>query len=155
MKMTEVNSKGNFLAVYPKLKDLPYDKIIKEFQKVLYAHLFKGKIIETHIGNFEVVRFKPTREFKKKPIDFKATREEGFTIRHLNDHTNGYACMVNFTPKAFFSRYKFKTVRILARSLAAYILQNKDSYKLYYEVSKYKHSNIQAGTTGSGTTPNS
>jgi len=63
--------------------------------------------------------------------------------------------MVNFTPKNFFSRYKFKTVRILARSLAAYILQNTEAYKLYYEVSKYKHSNIQAGTTGSGATPNS
>jgi len=63
--------------------------------------------------------------------------------------------MVNYTPKGIFSRYKFKTVRILARSLAAYILQNKDSYKLYYEVSKYKHSNIQAGTTGSGATANS
>lgn len=151
----EVNSKGNFLAVHPNLKDLPYDKIIKEFQKVLYSHLFKGKTIETYIGTFEVIRFKPRREFKKKPIDFKATREEGFTIRHLNEHTNGYACMVNFTPKAFFNKYKFKTVRILARSLAAYILQNKDSYKLYYEVSKYKHSNIQAGTTGSGATPNS
>ena len=153
--MMEVNSKGNFLAVYPHLKHLPYDKIIKEFQKVFYAHLFKGKTIETHIGTFEVVRFKPMREFKKKPIDFKATKEEGFTIRHLNEHTNGYACMVNFTPKNFFSRYKFKTVRILARSLAAYILQNTEAYKLYYEVSKYKHSNIQAGTVGSGTTPNS
>jgi hypothetical protein len=155
MKMMEVNSKGNFLAVHPELKDLPYDKIIKEFKKVFYAHLFKGKTIETYIGTFEVIRFKPIRGFKKKPIDFKATREEGFTIRHLNEHTNGYACMVNFTPKPFFSRYKFKTVRILARSLAAHILQNTEAYKLYYEVSKYKYSNIQAGTTGSGATSNS
>ncbi len=54
--MMEVNSKGNFLAVYPNLKDLPYDKIIKEFQKVLYSHLFKGKTIETYIGTFEVRR---------------------------------------------------------------------------------------------------
>jgi hypothetical protein len=155
MKMTEANNKGNFLIAYPHLKDLPYEKILKEFQRVLYAHLFKGKVIETPIGNFEVIRFKPIRKFKNRPIDFKATKEEGFTIRHLNEHTNGYACMVNYTPKGIFSRYKFKTVRILARSLAAYILQNKDSYKLYYEVSKYKYSNIQAGTTGSGTTPNS
>jgi hypothetical protein len=155
MKMMEVNNKGNFLIAYPNLKHLPYEEILKEFQRVLYAHLFKGKTIETPIGTFEVIRFKPMRQFKKKPIDFKATKEEGFTIRHLNEHTNGYACMVNYTPKGIFSKYKFKTVRILARSLAAYILQNKDSYKLYYEVSKYKHSNIQAGTTGSGATPNS
>ena len=153
--MMEVNNKGNFLIAYPNLKHLPYEEILKEFQRVLYAHLFKGKTIETPIGTFEVIRFKPMRQFKKKPIDFKATKEEGFTIRHLNEHTNGYACMVNYTPKGIFSKYKFKTVRILARSLAAYILQNKDSYKLYYEVSKYKHSNIQAGTTGSGATPNS
>jgi hypothetical protein len=155
MKMMEVNSKGNFLAVHPELRDLPYDKIIKEFKKVFYAHLFKGKTIETYIGTFEVIRFKPSREFKKKPIDFKATREEGYIIRHLNEHTNGYACMVNFTPKPFFSRYKFKTVRVLARSLAAYILQNTEAYKLYYEVSKYKYSNIQAGTTSGGATTNS
>jgi hypothetical protein len=148
MKMMEANNKGNFLIAYPHLKDLPYEKILKEFQRVLYAHLFKGKTIETPIGTFEVVRFKPMRQFKKKPIDFKATREEGFTIRHLNEHTN-------YTPKGIFSRYKFKTVRVLARSLAAYILQNKDSYKLYYEVSKYKHSGVQAGTASSGTTPNS
>lgn len=82
--MMEVNSKGKFLAEYPELKNLPYNKILKEFQKVFYAHLFKGKTIETPIGTFEVIRFKPTREFKKKPIDYKATREEGFTIRHLN-----------------------------------------------------------------------
>ena len=151
----EANSKEKFLAEYPALKKLPYNKILKEFQKVFYAHLFKGKTIETPIGTFEVIRFKPTREFKKKPIDYKATREEGYTIRHLNEHTNGYACMVNYTPKGIFSRYKFKTVRVLARSLAAYILQNKDSYKLYYEVSKYKHSGVQAGTASSGTTPNS
>jgi hypothetical protein len=155
MKMMEVNNKGNFLIENPNLKHLPYEKILKEFQRVFYAHLFKGKTIETPLGNFEVIRFKPSREFKKKPIDFKATREEGFTIRHLNEHTNGYACMVNFTPKGVFERYKFKTVRVLARSLAAYILQNIDAYKLYYEVSKHKYSNIQARTTGSGTTPNS
>ena len=153
--MMEVNSKGNFLAVHPELRDLPYDKIIKEFKKVFYAHLFKGKTIETYIGTFEVIRFKPSREFKKKPIDFKATKEEGYIIRHLNEHTNGYACMVNFTPKPFFSRYKFKTVRVLARSLAAYILQNTEAYKLYYEVSKYKYSNIQARTTSGGATTNS
>jgi hypothetical protein len=142
MKMMEVNNKGNFLIENPNLKHLPYEEILKEFQKVFYAHLFKGKTIETPLGTFEVIRFKPTRE-------------EGFTIRHLNEHTNGYACMVNFTPKGIFSRYKFKTVRVLARSLAAYILQNIDAYKLYYEVSKHKYSNIQARTTGGGTTPNS
>lgn len=153
--MMEVNNKGNFLIVHPKLKHLPYDEILREFQRVFYAHLFKGKTIETPLGTFEVIRFKPTREFKKKPIDFKATREEGFTIRHLNEHTNGYACMVKFTPKGIFSRYKFKTVRVLARSLAAYILQNIDAYKLYYEVSKHKYSNLQARTIGSRTTTNS
>lgn len=151
----EVNNKGNFLIENPKLKDIPYDEIIKEFQKVFYAHLFKGKTIETPLGTFEVIRFKPTRGFKKKPIDYKATKEEGFTIRHLNEHTNGYACMVNFTPKGIFQRYKFKTVRILARSLAAYILKNTEAYKMYYEVSKHKYSNIQAGTDGGRTTPNS
>jgi hypothetical protein len=155
MKMMEANSKEKFLAEYPALKKLPYNKILKEFQKVFYAHLFKGKTIETPIGTFEVIRFKPTREFKKKPIDYKATREEGYTIRHLNEHTNGYACMVNYTPKGIFSKYKFKTMRVLARALAAYILKNTEAYKIYYEVSKYKHNNIQAGTIGSGTTPNS
>lgn len=153
--MMEANNKKNFLIVYPKLKHLPYNEILKEFQKVFYTHLFKGKTIETPIGNFEVVRFKPSREFKKKPIDFKATKEEGYTIRHLNEHTNGYACMVNFTPKKTFDRYKFKTVRVLARSLAAYILQNIDAYKLYYEVGKHKYGNLQARATGNRTTSSS
>jgi hypothetical protein len=149
MKTTEVNNKGNFLKIHPECKNLDYELILKEFFKVFTKHLFKGKRIETPLGVFEVIKFKPTREFKKRPVDYKATKEEGFLIRHMNEHTNGYACKVNLELKRFFRGYKFLTSRVLARALAAHILQNTDAYKQYYEVSKYKHSNIQAGATSS------
>ena len=108
MKTTEVNNKQKFFAVNSNFNKVAYADILKEFFKVFCKHLFNGKTIETHIGTFEVIRFKPTRLFKKRPIDYKATREEGFTIRHMNEHTNGYACKINFTSIAKYRNYKYK-----------------------------------------------
>jgi hypothetical protein len=155
MKTMEVNSKEKFFAVNSNFKKVPYEDILKEFFKIFCKHLFNGKAIQTSIGTFEVIRFKPTRLFKKRPIDYKATKQEGFIIRHMNEHTNGYACKINFTPIARYRNYKYKAARTLARLFAAYILQNKDSYKQYYEVSKHQYRNIQAGTISSGASTNS
>ena len=151
----EVNSKEKFFAVNSNFKKVAYEDILKEFFKVFCKHLFRGKSIETPIGTFEVIRFKPTREFKKRPIDYKATKEEGFLIRHMNEHTNGYACKINFTPLGIYKNYKYKAARTLARLFAAHILKNTEAYKQYYEVSKHQYRNIQARTTSGGTTPNS
>jgi hypothetical protein len=151
----EVNSKKAFLTKHAELKKIDYEKILKEFAKVFYSHLFKGKTIETYIGDFEIIRFKPTREFKKKPIDFKASREEGYIIRYLNEHTDGYACKIVCNLKDAFSKYKFKASRVLARTFAKHLLENPKAYKLYYEASQYKHSNIQTGAVNNRTTPDS
>ena len=152
----EANSKKAFLTKHPELKGkINYEEILKEFARVFYSHLFKGKTIETYIGDFEIIRFKPTREFAKKPIDYKASKEEGFIIRHLNEHTDGYACKIVCNLKKTFTHYKFKACRVLARTFAKHILENPKAYKLYYEASQYKHSNIQAGAVDNRTTPNS
>ncbi len=153
--MTVANSKEKFFKENPQYSKHKKDYILitKEFQKVLYRELFKGKTIETPIGNLEVITFKPARQFKKRPIDFKATKEEGFTVRHMNEHTEGLACKINFTLIKKLARYKFRPVRQLARSLAKYIFDNPQAYKQYNEISKYKHSNISSGVNGNNASP--
>jgi len=139
MRMTVANSKKDFFKdnpSYSKHKD-SYIEVCKTFKELFYQEIFKGKEIETPIGNFCIIKFKPKKEFKKKPVDFKTSKEEGFIVRFLNEHSNGYACKISLKSKGTLKKYKFKCVRAFGRRLAKHIFTNPEAYKQYNEFSKH------------------
>jgi hypothetical protein len=139
MRMMGSNNKKSFFKDYPEWKKYKkdYNKVLHLFRDIFYEELFKGKEITTPIGSFQIFKYKPKAEFKKKPIDWKSTKEEGFVVRHLNEHTNYYGIDVTWKSLSKYSRYKQKTVRHLNRALAKYIFNNPEAYKNYDELNKY------------------
>ena len=139
MRMTETSNKVLFFKKYPEFNkyEKEYNNILLSYKEILWKELSNGKVYNTSIGSFEMIRYFITN-FKKIPIDYKSTKEERYEIKHLNEHTDGYKCILLFTPKGSLKKYKFKTCRHFNRHLAKYLKASKENYKKYYEVCKHK-----------------
>jgi len=140
MRTTESSNKRIFFKEHPEYSKFrkEYVPIFLVYKKLLWENLLKGKIYNTPLGSFEMVRFLPQREFKKLPIEWKESKEEGFILRHLNEHTDGYKCMLQFKYTAKKCTHRFKACRHFNRTMASFLKENKNNYKNYHEISKHK-----------------
>ena len=116
---------------------IPYStfkQVIDKFNEELKHSIFdQSEIVKLPygLGFIGIVKYKPkTYTPKSLSIDYKSSIEEGRTIYHLNDHSNGYKYRFYWSkvPQTFPDRYKYtaKLVRQNKRMLAQLIFNHKD-----------------------------
>lgn len=111
-----------------------YKRILEAFNKIVLDSLLEsseGFKMPSGLGYVQIVKYKPKSYNKKSlSIDFKATREYGKNIYHLNEHSNGYKFRLYWskTPRTFTDRYMYQLslVRANKRHLAQLIFNNHD-----------------------------
>jgi hypothetical protein len=122
-----------------------FKRILDEFNKTI-----KDEVLESS-GSFKmplglgyvcIVKYKP-KSYTAKSLskDYKSSKEEGKTIYHLNEHSNGYKYRLYWskTPRTFPARYKYQLlmVRENKRHLAQLIF-NKHDYINVDDIQIYK-----------------
>lgn len=108
--------------------------ILDAFNKMLIDSLLEsseGFKMPFGLGYVCIVKYKPKSYTQKSlSVDYKASREYGKTIYHLNEHSNGYKFRLYWskTPRTFPDRYKYSLnlVRYNKRRLAQLIFKNHD-----------------------------
>jgi hypothetical protein len=135
-------------AYHNEAVDVPYSRfkrILDEFNKTI-----KDEVLESS-GSFKmplglgyvcIVKYKP-KSYTAKSLskDYKSSKEEGKTIYHLNEHSNGYKYRLYWSkiPRTFPARYKYQLlmVRENKRHLAQLIF-NKHDYINVDDIQIYK-----------------
>lgn len=137
-------------SVFSAFKDCRKDlnrKISKElFKDVCYSYiefLYKklledGYINIPKLGYFYIKTIKPKLRIDENgkanlPIDWKATKENGFNIYHENLNTEGLVYKIvwslDFRDLEFPNLYSFKPCRAIKRDLAKRIKNNEINFK--------------------------
>ena len=117
--------------------DVPYDmykRILDEMGNVILENILNrsdGFKMPFGLGYIQIGKYKPkTYTRKSLSVDFKASREIGKTIYHLNEHSNGYKFRLFWSkvPQTFPDRYKYQLclVRANKRKLAKLIFEKTD-----------------------------
>ena len=117
--------------------DVPYDaykRILDEMGNVILENILNrsdGFKMPFGLGYIQIGKYKPkTYTRKSLSVDFKASREMGKTIYHLNEHSNGYKFRLFWSkvPQTFPDRYKYQLclVRANKRKLAKLIFEKTD-----------------------------
>ena len=83
------------------------------------------------LGYVRIIKYKPkTYTSKSLSVDYKSSKEEGKTIYHLNEHSDGYKFRLYWSklPQTFPDRYRYqlKLIRANKRKLAQLIFNHKD-----------------------------
>lgn len=83
------------------------------------------------LGYVRIIKYRPkTYTDKSLSVDYKSSKEEGKTIYHLNEHSDGYKFRLYWSklPQTFPDRYRYqlKLVRANKRKLAQLIFNHKD-----------------------------
>lgn len=83
------------------------------------------------LGYIQIGKYKPKHMNEKSlSVDYKASKEYGKRIYHLNEHSNGYKYRLYWSkiPQTFPDRYKYQLslVRANKRHLAQLIFQKQD-----------------------------
>ena len=110
-----------------------YKKICAEFNKkiieeiLIHSGTFK---IPYKLGELRIQKRKMSFKDKNKlKIDWKSTNELGYTVYHMNDHSNNYRYKWLWTKRYAIvknkSAYSFTATRTNMRSLANILLTNK------------------------------
>lgn len=122
-------------------KDVPidisydsYKRILDEMGNVILENILNrsdGFKMPFGLGYIQIGKYKPkTYTRKSLSVDFKASREIGKTIYHLNEHSNGYKFRLFWSkvPQTFPDRYKYQLclVRANKRKLAKLIFEKTD-----------------------------
>lgn len=122
-------------------KDIPidisydvYKRILDEMGNVILENILNrsdGFKMPFGLGYIQIGKYKPkTYTRKSLSVDFKASREIGKTIYHLNEHSNGYKFRLFWSkvPQTFPDRYKYQLclVRANKRKLAKLIFEKTD-----------------------------
>ena len=116
-----------------------YQVEYRKFRDIIndYFRYLRGEIIENgkevrlpcRMGTLQVVKHKPkTYTSKSLRIDFKATKEAGKTIYHLNEHTNMYKYRFLWSKQNMLTKNKTKYQLIMTRAnkrRLAYLLKNR------------------------------
>lgn len=111
-----------------------YTDILSKFNTIIANKLLSGSEelkMPYSLGSVCIVKYKPKTHLKKSlSIDFKATRDLGRNVYHLNDHSDGYKY------RLFWSKqdrdcfniylYQLKLLRANKRRLAS-IIKNKEN----------------------------
>jgi len=96
------------------------DRVISQTEEIKFP---------ARLGTLRVKKIKGKNDLSTKKVNFKATREAGVTVYHLNDHTDGYHYRWFWSKKkAFFthmSAYSFTATRANKRELARLLKLNE------------------------------
>lgn len=111
-----------------------FKSVLDDFNQIVLDALLEGSEgfkMPSGLGYVQVVKYKPkTYTPKSLSVDYKASKEEGKRIYHLNEHSNGYKFRLYWSkiPRTFPDRYKYTLgfVRQNKRKLAQLIFNNHD-----------------------------
>lgn len=113
---------------------LRFKRILDSFNRIVQENLLErseGFKMPQGLGYIAIVKYKP-KSYTQKSLskDYKSSKEEGKTIYHLNEHSNGYKYRLYWSklPKTFPARYKYslQLVRANKRHLAQLIFNKTD-----------------------------
>jgi hypothetical protein len=118
-------------------EEVPYfrfKRILDEFNKTVRESVLEASEsfkMPLGLGTICIVKYKPkTYTDKSLSVDYKASKEEGKRIYHLNEHSRGYKYRLYWskTPQTFPHRYRYQLclVRENKRHLAQLIFNNQD-----------------------------
>lgn len=131
---------------YGKEIDFPtFRACIEQFNNELMKALLEDSDVITlpyGLGMIAIVKYKPkTMTPKSLSIDYKASKEYGKKIYHLNEHSDGYKYRLYWSkiPQTFPDRYRYQMclVRANKRKLAQLIF-NKHDYINVDDIQIYK-----------------
>ena len=111
-----------------------YKRILDEMCKVISNHILNGSEgfkMPYGLGFIQVGKYRPKSYTNKSlSVDYKASKEIGKCIYHLNEHSDGYKYRLHWSkvPQTFPDRYKYQLclVRANKRKLAQLIFNKKD-----------------------------
>lgn len=111
-----------------------FKRILDSFNHLLILNLLESSEpfkMPYGLGFICIVKYKPkTFTEKSLSVDYKATKEYGKRIYHLNEHSDGYKYRLYWskTPRTFPDRYRYQLslVRANKRHLAQLIFQKHD-----------------------------
>ena len=134
---TEVDFYEGYELEYPdNIQYKLFKAILEDFNKGLRDLLIIGSeelILPYNIGEVKIVKYRPkTYKTRSLSVDFKATRQLGKTIYHLNEHSDGYKFRLYWSKLTCNSkkeyRYRLNFTRANKRLLASLIINNKKDY---------------------------
>ena len=117
--------------------EVPYSRfkrILDAFNKIILDSILERSEsfkMPLGLGFVCIVKYKP-KSYTDKSLskDYKSSKEEGKTIYHLNEHSNGYKYRLYWSkvPQTFPDRYKYQLMMVRAnkRHLAQLIFNNYD-----------------------------
>ena len=111
-----------------------YIRVLEEMCKVILEHVLnrsEGFKMPYGLGYIQICKYMPKQlDSKSLSVDYKASKEYGKRIYHLNEHSNGnkYRLYWSKIPKTFPQRYKYTLglIRQNKRKLAQLIFNKKD-----------------------------
>ena len=122
-----------------------YKRILDEMCKVILEYVLmrsEGFKMPYGLGFIQIGKYRPKNlNDKSLSVDYKASKEYGKRILHLNEHSEGYKYRLYWSkiPRTFPDRYKYQLslVRQNKRKLAQLIF-NKHDYIDINDVQLYK-----------------
>ena len=111
-----------------------YIRVLEEMCKVILEHVLnrsEGFKMPYGLGYIQICKYMPKQlDSKSLSVDYKASKEYGKKIYHLNEHSDGnkYRLYWSKIPKTFPQRYKYTLglIRQNKRKLAQLIFNKKD-----------------------------
>lgn len=110
-----------------------YKRILEEMCKVILEYVLDGSEgfkMPFGLGFIQIGKYKQKTTTDKLAVDYKASKEYGKRIYHLNEHSNGYKYRLYWSkiPRTFPDRYKYQLclVRQNKRKLAQLIFDKHD-----------------------------
>lgn len=111
-----------------------YIRVLEEMCKVILEHVLnrsEGFKMPYGLGYIQICKYMPKQlDSKSLSVDYKASKEYGKRIYHLNEHSDGnkYRLYWSKIPKTFPQRYKYTLglIRQNKRKLAQLIFNKKD-----------------------------
>lgn len=121
-----------------------YKRILDEMCSVILDCIFErsdGFKMPYGLGFIQVCKYKQNMKLDRLATDYKASKEYGKRIYHLNEHSDGYKYRLFWSkiPRTFPDRYKYQLslVRQNKRKLAQLIF-NKHDYLDVNDIQLYK-----------------
>lgn len=122
-----------------------YKRVLDEMCNVILEHIFmrsEGFKMPFGLGFIQIGKYKPkTLSPQSLSVDYKASKEYGKHIYHLNEHSDGYKYRLYWSkiPRTFPDRYRYQLslVRQNKRKLAQLIF-NKQDYIDINDIQLYK-----------------
>ena len=109
-----------------------YKNICYDFNKAVSEDMIKNTLefdIPSRLGSIRIKKIKGKNDLKSKKIDWKASKESGMKIYHLNMHTDGYHYKWHWHKQdALFANksiYSFRPTRFNKRTLAGLLKLNE------------------------------